>query len=162
MSHEHDDPEQQRPGTVSRRAFLGMASSVGIGAATKRVRVTKNTAKPLTAVAGAGSPATTLAPGVVPTTVRASPSGIPSTPGILVMVTLYGGNDGLNMLIPLDAGPYLSGRGALAYPAAEALALGEGFGLHPNMGGLKTLWDARRLAVVRGVGYPSPSRSHWH
>ena len=171
MNHEHDSqpeapqpqaPEEHDAAKVSRRAFLSLAGSAGIGAATRRVRITRNTAKPLTAVAATGPQATTtVATGAGPTTVRTSPAGIPSTPGILVMVTLYGGNDGLNTLIPLDAGPYLSARGALAYPAATALALGDGLGLHPNMTGLKSLWDSRRLAIVRGVGYPSPSRSHF-
>lgn len=161
MNNEHDS-EEHDPGEVSRRAFLGLAGGMGMAAATKRARVKKKTPKPLTADSGkAPDSSTTAAPGAVPSAVRTAPTAIPATPGILVTVTLYGGNDGLNMLIPLDAGPYLGGRGALAYPATEALALGEGFGLHPNMGGLKSLWDTRRLAIVRGVGYPSPSRSHF-
>ncbi len=170
MNHEpeQNEPEQQPAAKVTRRSFLGLAGTMGIGAATRRVPVGKKTSKPLPAAA-ATAPASSIsassaAPSTSPATSKvltASPAGVPVTPGILVLVTLYGGNDGLNTLIPLDAGPYLSGRGALAYQGGEALGLGEGFGLHPAMTGLKSLWDSQRLAVVRGVGYPSPSRSHF-
>jgi len=81
--------------------------------------------------------------------------------GTLVVVTLYGGNDGLNMVVPYENGTYLSARPTLAYQPKEVLPLGEGLGLAPSLKGLKALWDAKRLAVVRGVGYPDPNRSHF-
>jgi uncharacterized protein (DUF1501 family) len=81
--------------------------------------------------------------------------------GVLVVVTLYGGNDGLNTVIPASDPAYQSSRPELAYQAHEVLALGEGLGLNPGMSGLKTLWDEQRLAVVRGVGYPRPDHSHF-
>jgi uncharacterized protein (DUF1501 family) len=86
---------------------------------------------------------------------------LPSGAGVVVLVTLYGGNDGLNTVIPLDDGHYLGARGALAYQAHEALPLSDGLGLHPNLKGLQQLWVKRKLAVVRGVGYPNPVRSHF-
>jgi len=81
--------------------------------------------------------------------------------GILVLLTLYGGNDGLNTLIPYENGSYLGGRSALGYPPDQVLALGAGLGLHPNLKELKGLWDSQRLAIVRGVGYPNANRSHF-
>jgi uncharacterized protein (DUF1501 family) len=81
--------------------------------------------------------------------------------GILVLVTLYGGNDGLNTVIPYSDGQYLGGRPTLGFPADQVLPLADGLGLHPNLKGLKGLWDAKQLAIVRGVGYPSPVRSHF-
>jgi len=81
--------------------------------------------------------------------------------GIVVLLTLYGGNDGLNTVVPAGDPAYLQGRGALAYQAADVLPLGEGLGLNPSLTGLKALWDDHRLAVVRGVGYPNPNRSHF-
>ena len=81
--------------------------------------------------------------------------------GVLVVVTLYGGNDGLNTLIPYDAGPYLGGRSELGYKPDEVIVLSDGLALHPNLKGLKGLWDGGKLAVVRGVGYPNPNRSHF-
>jgi uncharacterized protein (DUF1501 family) len=81
--------------------------------------------------------------------------------GVLVVVTLYGGNDGLNTVIPASDPAYQSSRAELAYQAHEVLDLGDGLGLNPGMSGLKTLWDEKRLAIVRGVGYPQPDHSHF-
>ncbi|MBK3544107.1 DUF1501 domain-containing protein [Streptomyces sp. MBT60] len=80
---------------------------------------------------------------------------------VLVLVTLYGGNDGLNTLVPASDPRYQDLRGDLAYAEEEVLPLGEGLGLNPGLGGLKKLWDERRLAVVRGVSYPRPDHSHF-
>ena len=88
-------------------------------------------------------------------------AGTGAKDGILVLLTLYGGNDGLNTLIPYEDGGYLGGRRSLGYQPQEVLALSDGLALHPNLKGLKSLWDAKRLAVVRGVGYPNPNRSHF-
>ncbi|SFW92125.1 DUF1501 domain-containing protein [Amycolatopsis australiensis] len=81
--------------------------------------------------------------------------------GVLVVVTLYGGNDGLNTVVPASDPAYRNARPELAYEPHEVLDLGEGLGLNPGMKGLKGLWDAGRLAVVRGVGYPKPDHSHF-
>ena len=81
--------------------------------------------------------------------------------GILVLVTLYGGNDGLNTVIPYTDGHYLGGRPTLGYQPDQVLPLADGLALHPNLKGLKALWDAKELAIVRGVGYPNPIRSHF-
>jgi len=81
--------------------------------------------------------------------------------GVLVVVTLYGGNDGLNTVIPAGDKAYQDARPELAYQPEEVLDLGEGLGLNPGMKGLKGLWDERKLAVVRGVGYPKPDHSHF-
>jgi uncharacterized protein (DUF1501 family) len=80
--------------------------------------------------------------------------------GILVMLTLYGGNDGLNTVVPNDPA-YLAARGELAHQPSTTLKLDDAFGLNPAMPGFKSLWDAKRLAIVRGVGYPNPNRSHF-
>jgi uncharacterized protein (DUF1501 family) len=79
----------------------------------------------------------------------------------LVVVTLYGGNDGLNTVIPYADSAYLSARGDLAYQAADVLRLDGTLGLNPAMKGLKKLYDDKSLAVIRGVGYPKPDRSHF-
>ncbi|WP_026212370.1 DUF1501 domain-containing protein [Longispora albida] len=77
----------------------------------------------------------------------------------LVVVTLYGGNDGLNTVIPYTDKAYHAARPDLAY--TETLTLGSGLGLNPKMLGFKKLWDAGKLAIVRGAGYPKPNRSHF-
>ncbi len=81
--------------------------------------------------------------------------------GVLVMVTLYGGNDGLNTVVPAADPAYQSARADLAYQPGEVLDLGEGLGLNPGLKGLHALWGSSELAVVRGVGYPQPDRSHF-
>jgi uncharacterized protein (DUF1501 family) len=80
---------------------------------------------------------------------------------VLVVVTLYGGNDGLNTVVPAGDPEYQKARPELAYEPDEVLDLGEGLGLNPGLKGLKGLWDDKALAIVRGVGYPQPDRSHF-
>ncbi|OJY45470.1 DUF1501 domain-containing protein [Pseudonocardia sp. 73-21] len=86
---------------------------------------------------------------------------LPPGTGVLVTVTLYGGNDGLNTVVPAADPAYQSARPDLAYAEHEVLDLGEGLGLNPGMAGLKASWDAGTLAVVRGVSYPQPDHSHF-
>jgi uncharacterized protein (DUF1501 family) len=81
--------------------------------------------------------------------------------GKLVIVTLYGGNDGLNTVIPYADRAYRRARPDLAYSAENVLRLDSEVGLNPMMRGLRQLWDAKQLAIVRGVGYPRPDRSHF-
>jgi len=132
---------------LSRREFL--LGGLGAGAAgAAGLLLSRNTSSPRSA-AMAG------APGV------AGVGGPSGKDGILVLLTLYGGNDGLNTLIPYEDGGYLGGRRNLGYQPQEVLALSDGLALHPNLKGLKSLWDAKRLAIVRGVGYPNPNRSHF-
>lgn len=79
----------------------------------------------------------------------------------LVLVTLYGGNDGLNTVIPYADPAYHSARPDLAYDAEKVLRLNDALGLNPVMRGLKHLWDQKHLAIVLGAGYPRPDRSHF-
>jgi uncharacterized protein (DUF1501 family) len=79
----------------------------------------------------------------------------------LVLVTLYGGNDGLNTVIPYADPAYAAARPQLAYRADQVLPLDDAFGLNPALTGLHRLYGEQRLAVIRGVGYPKPDRSHF-
>ena len=81
--------------------------------------------------------------------------------GILVIVTLYGGNDGLSMVIPLADNAYHDARPDLAYDPSETLRLDGSHGLNPALTGLSTLWQNKHLAIVRGVGYPKQDHSHF-
>lgn len=91
----------------------------------------------------------------------ASLNPLPKNTGILVIVTLYGGNDGLNTVIPFTDSRYYSLRPDLAYSATQVLKLDNELGLNPGMVGMKKLWDAKKLAVINGVGYPDSDRSHF-
>jgi uncharacterized protein (DUF1501 family) len=91
----------------------------------------------------------------------AAQSPLASGQGILVLLTLYGGNDGLNTVIPAADPVYQSSRPGLAYAESEVLDLGDGLGLNPSMTGLHQLWQDKKLAIVRGVGYPNPNHSHF-
>ncbi|MBO0682678.1 MAG: DUF1501 domain-containing protein [Candidatus Dormibacteraeota bacterium] len=81
---------------------------------------------------------------------------------VLVMIQLAGGNDGLRTVVPLqdpalhDLRPKLAG---MSVPGA--LAITPQLGLNQNLKGLKSLWDQGKVAIVEGVGYPSPSFSHF-
>jgi uncharacterized protein (DUF1501 family) len=90
-----------------------------------------------------------------------TPTRTDTHPGVLVLVTLYGGNDGLNTVVPAEDPAYRAGRPNLGYQPGEVLDLADGLGLNPKLAGMKQLWDAGHLAVVRGVGYPNPSLSHF-
>jgi uncharacterized protein (DUF1501 family) len=92
---------------------------------------------------------------------RARTDPLPTDAHVLVMLTLYGGNDGLGTVIPAADPAYQQARPDLAYAEHEVLPLGEGLGLNPGMTGLKKLWDDRHLAIVRGVSYPQPDHSHF-
>ncbi len=87
---------------------------------------------------------------------------------ILVMLQLSGGNDGLNTVVPFADSAYYAARPALAIKEADVLRLGDHVGLHPKLTGLSNLWKDGTLAVIQGVSYPNPNRSHfesmdiWH
>lgn len=106
--------------------------------------------------------------GIAEIAARTRTDPLPTGTGVLVVLTLYGGNDGLNTVVPAADSAYQNARPDLAYRPEEVLDLGGGLGLNPGMTGLKKHWDNRRLAIVHGVGYPRPDRSHfrsmgiWH
>jgi uncharacterized protein (DUF1501 family) len=81
--------------------------------------------------------------------------------GILVIVTLYGGNDGLNTVIPYTDNAYYDARPELAYHQPEVHDLDGTFGLHPALPGMAQRWQDGELAIVRGIGYPKHDRSHF-
>jgi len=84
----------------------------------------------------------------------------------LVILYLSGGNDALSTLIPYTDAQYYARRPTLAIPAANVLQIGtdrggNALGLNPRLGGLKSIFDAGRLAIVQRTGYPNSSRSHF-
>jgi uncharacterized protein (DUF1501 family) len=83
---------------------------------------------------------------------------------VLVIVQLFGGNDGLNTVIPLDRYDLLSQfRPHVLIPSNQTLPLTglPNTALHPALGGLQDLWQDGKLSIVQGVSYPQPNFSHF-
>ncbi len=80
---------------------------------------------------------------------------------VLILLQMAGGNDGLNTVIPYLDDAYYRSRPNIGLARGEVLDLDGTLGLHPRLAGLKTLYDEGALAIVRGVGYPNPNRSHF-
>ncbi|MGC4102069.1 DUF1501 domain-containing protein [Ferruginibacter sp.] len=87
---------------------------------------------------------------------------------ILVVIQMNGGNDGLNMVIPLDRYTELgNARPNLLIPtgngASSPLPLTgtTTTALHPAMTGLRDLFNQGKVNLVQGVSYPNPNYSHF-
>ena len=81
---------------------------------------------------------------------------------VLIIIRLNGGNDGLNMIIPLDQYDNLMiQRPNIILPQNQILSLTNSVGIHPIMTGMKTMFDQGKLTVVQNVGYPEQNRSHF-
>lgn len=123
---------------VGRRAFLVGCGAIGIGSISAGLPITWKDVEKL-------ATETPISPG----------------DGILVLVTLIGGNDGLNTLIPYRQSTYYDARSDLAYAAEEVLDIDGNYGLNPGMTGLAQRFRDGSLAIVRGAGYPDQDRSHF-
>jgi uncharacterized protein (DUF1501 family) len=122
--------------TVTRRKFLQLTAGTSIATAAAFLSIEE--------IAAAASS-------------RPLASGTP----ILVIVTLYGGNDGLNTVIPFKDPIYYSSRPDISYKQESILQLDSQYGLNPAMTGIANLWKGGKVAIVRGAGYPNPDRSHF-
>ncbi len=80
---------------------------------------------------------------------------------ILVVLQMAGGNDGINTVVPYSNDYYHQARPRIGLPADKIIRLNDEVGFHGAMTGFKDLYDAGNLAVVQGVGYPNPNRSHF-
>jgi uncharacterized protein (DUF1501 family) len=80
---------------------------------------------------------------------------------VLVVVQLDGGNDGINTVIPFADEGYARNRKALRIASDRVLKLNDQVALHPSMRAAAELHESGRLAIVPGVGYPNPNRSHF-
>lgn len=81
---------------------------------------------------------------------------------VLIIIRLNGGNDGLNMIIPIDQYDNLMiQRPNIILPQNQILSLTNSVGIHPIMTGMKTMFDQGKLTVVQNVGYPEQNRSHF-
>ena len=87
---------------------------------------------------------------------------------VLVILQLSGGNDALNTVIPYSNPLYQDNRPKVGIPEDQVLPINDSIGFHPAMGPIKKLYDEGKVAIIQGIGYPNPSRSHfrsmdiWH
>ncbi len=80
---------------------------------------------------------------------------------VLVVVQMSGGNDGLNTIVPWSDDAYHRVRPVIRIPESAVLKLDDRIGLNPALLALKEMYAEGHVAVVQGVGYPSPNRSHF-
>ena len=87
---------------------------------------------------------------------------VTETDHVFVIIQLNGGNDGLNMVVPIENfSNYVNARPNIYIPEKSLLALNGKVGLHPAMTGLSSMYNDGKLKVVQSVGYPQPSYSHF-
>src|SRR5947209_19133796 len=143
---------EREPFMPSRRQFLkyGAGSALGIGLAASGIPLFRGYGNLVSA-----------APASVPNLLSAA--NIPANPEdrTLVVLQLGGGNDGLNTVIPYKDPMYAQLRPTIAQKATDVLPISDTLALHPNLGGLHSIWDTGNLAVVEGVEYPTPNFSHF-
>ena len=86
----------------------------------------------------------------------------------IVVVQLSGGNDYLNTLVPYDNGLYYDNRKTVRIEPDQVLKIDDQVGFRTGMEPIKNLWDEGKVALINGIGYPNPNRSHfrsmdiWH
>jgi uncharacterized protein (DUF1501 family) len=91
----------------------------------------------------------------------ASDSPLPANTPILVLVTLYGGNDGLNTVVPFTDPVYESARSNIALTSAQLLPFTDSLAFNSSMPSINVLYGQDVVAIVQGVSYPNPSLSHF-
>ncbi len=86
----------------------------------------------------------------------------------LVVIQLSGGNDTLNTIVPYSDGNYHDNRSTVGIASDAVLPINDELGFTPHMAPVKKLWDEGKVAIINGIGYPNPNRSHfrsmdiWH
>ena len=87
---------------------------------------------------------------------------------VLVVLQLSGGYDALSTIVPYADPLYMDYRPVQKIDPEKVLPINDRIGFHPTMGPIKELYDQGRVAVIHGIGYPNPIRSHfrsmdiWH
>jgi uncharacterized protein (DUF1501 family) len=80
---------------------------------------------------------------------------------VLLVIAMGGGNDGLNTIVPYADDTYYRARPTIGVGARTVLKIDDRIGLNPAMTALEDLYKEGNVAIVQGVGYPNPNRSHF-
>ena len=99
-------------------------------------------------------------PGLDPSAWAAGPAG--PNDGVLIVIGMFGGNDGLNTVVPINDQLYYGQHRGLAIRPEDTLPIDAETGLNSELTTFKQFWDAGQLAIVEGVGYPEPDLSHFN
>ena len=87
---------------------------------------------------------------------------------VLAVLQLSGGNDALNTIVPYSNPLYADNRPSVRVSEDQVLQINDQIGFNPAMAPIKELYDQGKVAIIQGVGYPNPNRSHfrsmdiWH
>jgi uncharacterized protein (DUF1501 family) len=87
---------------------------------------------------------------------------------VLAVLQLSGGNDALNTIIPYSNPLYADNRPSVRVSEDQVLPINDQIAFNPAMAPIKELYDQGKVAIIQGVGYPNPNRSHfrsmdiWH
>jgi uncharacterized protein (DUF1501 family) len=100
----------------------------------------------------------TVVPQFIANTARAAEAGKDT---VLVVIEMNGGNDGLNTVIPYGDDLYYKARPTLGFKKDQVVRVTDHIGLHPAMRSFDQMLQKGQLAIVQGVGYPNPDRSHF-
>jgi len=79
----------------------------------------------------------------------------------LILIELSGANDGLNTVIPYSDDRYYGLRPELAIKKNERISISDDFALHSALKNLVNIYEDNDLAIIHGLGYPGPNRSHF-
>lgn len=134
-----DAVDRRGRGELNRRRFLQLGAAIAAGT------VATSQLGPIQRLLG-GSTANT---------------GDATKDGIVVVVYLDGGNDGMNTLVPIADNRYYDLRRTLAVAPEATLPIDTAYGMHPSLSFLHQKWGEGTLAFVRGVGYAPPNLSHF-
>ncbi len=80
---------------------------------------------------------------------------------LLILLELKGGNDGLNTVVPMADPAYYKLRPRIAIQRDQVIPLSAQSGFHPSLSPLLESWQSGELAIIQGLGYPSPNLSHF-
>ena len=111
-------------------------------------------------VAGPGTTLLDMAlPGLDPSAWAAGPIG--PNDGVLVVIGMYGGNDGLNTVVRVNDGLYYDQHQPITIAPEDTIPLDANTGLNQHLPIFKQFWDAGQLAIVEGIGHPHAGFSHF-
>ena len=88
-------------------------------------------------------------------------SAAPSANRLLILVFLYGGNDGFNTWVPYTNRRYYQKRPTIAVPRDAVLKITDSQGFHPSLAPVMPIWESRELALVQGIGYAEATQQHY-